>query len=80
MAKRMRQVASSAPAPAAVADRRDEPTATDTWSDEKVASRAYEIYKARGGTDGRDLDDWLQAEAELRQRRKPRGQESRERG
>ena len=32
---------------------------------EKIAARAYEIYQARGGTDGADLDDWLQAEREL---------------
>lgn len=30
-----------------------------------VARRAYEIYQARGRTDGSDLDDWLQAEREL---------------
>lgn len=32
---------------------------------EKVRQRAYELYKARGREDGRDLDDWLQAEAEI---------------
>lgn len=31
-----------------------------------TAERAYEIYRARGGDDGHDLDDWLTAEAELR--------------
>jgi hypothetical protein len=32
---------------------------------EAIAIRAHEIYRERGGTDGRDLDDWLQAEREL---------------
>jgi hypothetical protein len=33
--------------------------------EQDVARRAYEIYEARGATDGADLDDWLQAEREL---------------
>lgn len=33
---------------------------------EAVARRAYEIYQRRGGSDGADLDDWLEAERELR--------------
>jgi len=32
----------------------------------EIARRAYEIYLARGGSHGCDLDDWLQAERELR--------------
>jgi hypothetical protein len=32
---------------------------------EKIRPRAYEKYIKRGGTDGRDLDDWIQAEREL---------------
>lgn len=35
---------------------------------DQVAARAYEIYQQRGGSDGMDLDDWLQAERELMQR------------
>ena len=31
----------------------------------RIAQRAHEIYEARGGHDGRDLDDWLQAEREI---------------
>jgi hypothetical protein len=31
-----------------------------------IARRAYEIYQRRGGNDGADLDDWLEAERELR--------------
>ena len=32
---------------------------------ERVAQRAYELYLARGGVDGQDMDDWLAAEREL---------------
>jgi hypothetical protein len=32
---------------------------------EQIRSRAYEIYEQRNRTEGHDLDDWLQAEAEL---------------
>jgi hypothetical protein len=32
---------------------------------DKIAEKAYEIFKSRGGTPGKDLDDWLQAEREL---------------
>ena len=33
---------------------------------EQIAIRAYEIFIARGGQDGRDQEDWYQAENELR--------------
>jgi Protein of unknown function (DUF2934) len=32
-----------------------------------IAERAYEIYESRGRVDGDDLDDWLQAERDLKQ-------------
>jgi len=35
-------------------------------SQETIAARAYEIYLARGAGGGRDLDDWLEAERELK--------------
>ncbi|MBI1876527.1 MAG: DUF2934 domain-containing protein [Acidobacteria bacterium] len=35
-------------------------------SAEEIGRRAYEIFLRRGGHHGRDMDDWLQAEAELR--------------
>ncbi len=35
-------------------------------SPEAIAQRAYEHYLARGQADGRDTDDWLEAERELR--------------
>lgn len=34
--------------------------------EEEIALRAYEIYLERGKTDGNDVDDWLQAEYELK--------------
>jgi hypothetical protein len=37
-------------------------------SEQAIAQRAYELYQQRGGGDGRDLDDWLQAEEEMRRR------------
>ena len=35
-------------------------------SETDIARRAYEIYCERGRQHGRELDDWLQAERELR--------------
>jgi Protein of unknown function (DUF2934) len=32
---------------------------------EAIAKRAYELFLARGGENGHDLDDWLRAEREL---------------
>jgi hypothetical protein len=34
-------------------------------SADEIAKRAYDIFLARGATDGSDLDDWLRAEQEL---------------
>lgn len=33
---------------------------------EEIALRAYEIYLERGEAPGNDIEDWLQAEQELR--------------
>jgi len=35
-------------------------------SDSDIARRAYQLYEERGGGHGHDVDDWLQAERELR--------------
>jgi DUF2934 family protein len=40
---------------------------------EEIAQRAYEIFLARGGEPGHDLDDWLQAESELLREHAARG-------
>jgi hypothetical protein len=44
----------------------------DGWSyelEDRIRFRAYMLYEQRGKRHGYDLDDWLQAEAELTQRR-----------
>jgi hypothetical protein len=35
---------------------------------EQIQRRAYEIYIGRGCTNGADVDDWLEAERQLRNR------------
>jgi hypothetical protein len=40
-----------------------------TLSHEAIAQRAYELFLQRGQAHGHALDDWLQAERELRKRR-----------
>jgi hypothetical protein len=37
--------------------------------EERIRVRAYELYEKRGKRDGHALDDWLQAEAELTERK-----------
>ena len=37
-------------------------TTAATIDRDLLAQRAYELYLARGGEDGRDLEDWLTAE------------------
>ena len=32
---------------------------------ERIRQRAYDLFETRGATEGRDLEDWLQAEREL---------------
>ena len=38
---------------------------TASPDDEAIAKRAYELYLQRGSVSGPELDDWLEAEAEL---------------
>ena len=33
--------------------------------EERIRQRAHEIYLERGGEDGSEMDDWLQAEQEI---------------
>ena len=37
--------------------------------EERIQARAYQLYEEHGKRNGDDLDDWLQAEAELTERR-----------
>jgi hypothetical protein len=34
-------------------------------TDDQIRQRAYEIFLARGASDGQDVQDWLRAEREL---------------
>jgi hypothetical protein len=38
---------------------------TEPAYNQEIRVRAYELFEQRGREDGHDLDDWLQAEAEL---------------
>ena len=56
---------SSSPKPARMPNKAD--GEVDSFNDpDAIARRAYEIYQRRGGNHGADLDDWLEAERELR--------------
>jgi hypothetical protein len=49
--------------------RKAEAAISDDVSQEQVKrirERAYELYEARGREDGRDIENWLQAEAEFK--------------
>lgn len=45
-----------------------EPQGLTALNDDAVARRAYEMYEADGYRHGRDVEHWLAAEEELRQR------------
>jgi Protein of unknown function (DUF2934) len=36
-----------------------------------VAQRAYELFLSRGQTDGHDVEDWLEAERQLKEKSRP---------
>ena len=42
------------------------PTGQSGMGDDVVARRAYQRFEERGYEHGRDMDDWLEAERELR--------------
>ena len=44
-------------------------TQSDTPDPDSVARRAYQRFEERGYEHGRDMDDWLEAERELRDSR-----------
>jgi hypothetical protein len=44
--------------------------------EQQIQQRAYELYEQRGRTDGHDLEDWLQAECEIRGRTRTRQRRS----
>ena len=71
---------SASPEANAADDLAREPRTSDTVREpaeerpgrDRIAQRAYELYQQRGGAPGRELDDWLEAEAELARRRETR--------
>ncbi len=49
-------------------EERSEPEPVTTLpqtQEEQIRHRAYELYEARGRQDGHELDDWLEAEAQV---------------
>ncbi|MGA7765146.1 MAG: DUF2934 domain-containing protein [Candidatus Sulfotelmatobacter sp.] len=50
--------------PSTLAPKSGEPTVLIPI-EQQIQQRAYELYEQHGRTDGRDLDDWLQAEREI---------------
>ncbi len=38
--------------------------------EEEIRQRAYELFESRGGAEGHELQDWLQAEEEIRNKEK----------
>lgn len=44
----------------------------DVPTRDQIANRAYELYQDRGREDGRDVEDWLAAERELRSQNSPK--------
>jgi len=53
--------------PSTLALKSDEPTVLIPI-EQQIQQRAYELYEERGRTDGHDVDDWLQAESEIKGR------------
>jgi hypothetical protein len=65
MAKSAQRKAGDAAAVASDRARRTRSDAATDISENDIARRAYDLYLARGGEPGHDVDDWLQAEREL---------------
>jgi len=53
------------PKPSTLAPKSDKPTVLIPI-EQQIQQRAYELYEQRGRTEGNDLDDWLQAEYEIK--------------
>jgi Protein of unknown function (DUF2934) len=48
------------------------PISSDFDLEEQTRQRAYQLFEERGMVDGHDLDDWLQAEQEIKAGQTPR--------
>jgi hypothetical protein len=53
------------PKPSTLAPKSDESTVLIPI-EQQIQQRAYELYEQRGRADGHDLEDWLQAECEIK--------------
>jgi hypothetical protein len=53
------------PKPSTLAPKSDEPPVLIPI-EQQIQQRAYELYEQRGRTHGHELDDWLQAESEIK--------------
>ena len=51
--------------PSTLASKSDEPTVLIPI-EQQIQQRAYELYEQRGKAEGHELDDWLQAECEIK--------------
>ena len=65
--RRSTSATTSAPRVRAAARSADSKATDPTYAE--IAEAAYRRYLSRGGAHGRDFDDWLEAERELRSRR-----------
>ena len=54
----------------------DNPSITP-YIEEQIRQRSYEIYLARGGHEGDEVSDWLNAERELKESNQPQGKKTR---
>jgi hypothetical protein len=63
--KATREDVNQAAAQTSLAPKLDEPTVLIPI-EQQIQQRAYELYEQRGRTEGHDLDDWLQAEYEIK--------------
>ena len=50
-----------------MADQYESPRRTTSPSHDDVARRAYDLFEARGGEPGHELEHWLDAERQLNQ-------------
>ena len=66
MAKSARRQKVDAVSTAADRTARSGPNGPAGVSDREIARVAYDLYLARGCVDGNDVDDWLEAECQLR--------------
>jgi hypothetical protein len=57
---------SESPRPVRTSKKGNGSTGAHLADPDAIARRAYEIFKGRGGGHGADLDDWLEAERQLK--------------